>query len=46
MLSFEKIKSTLEPYKIGSLNVIFYIQFIVRFKAFNLMYRSLKSDFK
>jgi hypothetical protein len=45
MLLFKKIKLTLDPCKVGLLRATFYIQFIVLFKPFNLMYRLLKSDF-
>jgi hypothetical protein len=46
MLLFKKFKLTLDPCKIGLLRATVYIQFIVLFEPFNLMYRSLKSDFK
>jgi hypothetical protein len=46
MLLFKKFKLTRDPCKIGLLRATFYIQFIVHFEPFNLMYRSLKSDFK
>jgi hypothetical protein len=46
MLLFKKFKLTLDPCKIGLLRATFYIQFIVLFEPFNLMYRLLKSDFK
>jgi hypothetical protein len=46
MLLFKKKKLTLDPCKVGLLRATFYIQFIVLFEPFNLMYRLLKSDFK
>jgi hypothetical protein len=46
MLPLKKIKLTLDPCKGGLLRATFYIQFIVLFKPFNLMYCSLKSDVK
>jgi hypothetical protein len=47
MLPFKKIKVALDPCKVGLLRPTFIIQFIVvLFEPFNLMYRSLKSDFK
>jgi hypothetical protein len=42
---FKKFKLTLGPCNIGLLATV-YIQFVVLFEPFNLMYRSLKSDFK
>jgi hypothetical protein len=46
MLLFKKFKLTRDPCKIGLLRATFYIQFRVHFERFNLMYRSLKSNFK
>jgi hypothetical protein len=46
MLPFKKSKLTFDPWKVGLLRAIFYIQFIVLLKPFNLMYRSLKLHFK
>jgi hypothetical protein len=46
MLPLKKIKLTLDPCKGGLLRATFYIQFIVLFKPFNMMYYSLKSDVK
>jgi hypothetical protein len=46
MLLFKKFKLTLDPCETGLLRATFHIQFIVLFEPFNLMYRSLKSDFK
>jgi hypothetical protein len=44
MLLLKKIKLTLNPCKEGLLRATFYIQFIVLFEFFNLMYYLLKSD--
>jgi hypothetical protein len=46
MLPLKKIKLTLNPWKGGLLRATFYIQFIVLFEFFNLIYYSLKSDVK
>jgi hypothetical protein len=46
MLPLKKIKLTLDPCKEGLLWATFYIQFIVLFEPFNLMYCALKLDVK